>query len=87
VKTVAFIFLLLFLFLYSQQSGNWQQVEILDNTLCSSRKTECITNHQGEHILNGCFVYVEGEFALYLISCRSSCLLVRGEPQGIEWDV
>lgn len=59
MKASTIIIFFLFLFSCNRQASDWQSVEVLDSALCANKKTEYSTNHQGEHTLTDCSVYID----------------------------
>lgn len=63
IATVVFSFFLLLS--CNQQSNEWRKIEPLGENNCTQRKTEYTTNHQGEHTLNDCSVFIDND-TLYI---------------------
>lgn len=65
MKNFVALFFLLLLFSCSPKNKEWQEAELTGSTLCTTPGTQITTNHQGEHSLTDCAVFIDND-TLYI---------------------
>ena len=65
MKIFTAILFLLLLFSCSSKSGGWEKVEVAASVPCTNPTTQLTTNHQGEHTLTDCSVFIDSD-TLYI---------------------